>query len=182
MSDVQAPDIEAVETEAEELDFDAPQFTIDNDLPGDLSPKKQRRSRKRERETAQTVAEALAMLNGMFGMMVPCSCEARLPLELHDTGAHIEDCAKLYPLDENEMAALSGAIEAELLAHPEWIDKLQNADTWVAHAMLVSAVFGIVMARRMRSARRILLPENAAPEIVNAAMAYSQNGQYANPV
>lgn len=166
---------ELIEAEDEDLilpsveDYiDNPRRASDEDLPGDLKPKRKYRSRKKEKEAVETISQSIAMMNSMFAMMVPCSCQANLPEEYQGTGAHLENCVKLYPLDENEINALAAAIGAEFEAHPDWVEKLEHADTWMAHAMLLTTVFGIIMARRMRS-----------PQTVIAFPQMSMNGQHA---
>jgi len=170
-----------IEDTLEIPDFDSfienKRYPDDNDVPDGIKPKRRRRPRKRERETIETITQTLTMLNSMFAAIVPCSCEARLPEELRGTGAHIENCSKLFPLTEDESNALSAAISAEFEAHPEWMDKLENADKWMAHAMLITTTFSIVMSRRMRSPSRVLLPENATPEMISAV-----NGAHADAV
>lgn len=154
------------ETIPVDIDFEVPalddfisngRYAADDETPGELKPKRKYRSRKKEKEAVETISQSLAMLNGMFAMIVPCSCAATLPEELRGV-AHRDTCAKSMPLDEGEAEALSQAIAAEFNAHPEWVEKLENADTWMAHAMLISCVFGIVMSRRMRTGQ-ILVPE-----------------------
>lgn len=151
-------------------------YPSDDDAPADMQPKRRRRSKKREREIVEAVSAQIAMLNGMFSMMVPCNCAHTLPEELHGI-AHRENCVKLYPLAQEETDALAAAIGAEFQAHPDWIDKLENADTWVAHAMLASAIFGIVVSRRTRGGG-ILLPPDASPEL----LAVARNGVHENAV
>ncbi len=157
--------------------IDNGKYPSDDDAPTDMQPKKRRRSSKRQREVIEAVSAQIAMLNGMFAMMVPCGCAATLPEELRGI-AHRENCVKLYPLDEQETATLAKAIGAEFEAHPDWVDKLEHAETWVAHATLAAAIFGIVASRRMRS-ERIMLPDDAPPELVRLA---SVNGIHADTV
>ncbi len=143
--------------------IDNPKYPPDEDLPGELRPKRAYRSRKKEKATVQTISEAIVMLNGMFGMAVPCSCRATLPEPLQGI-AHRDTCTKLYPLTEEESNALSAAIAAEFEAHPDWVSKLENAGVWMAHAALAACVFSVIMSRRLRSGA-ILLPPDAPQEL-----------------
>lgn len=168
-TDATPADIDESDLSLPSLDdyIDNRKYATDDDVPGDLAPKRRRRSKKRDRETVETIAETLAMLNGMFAMVVPCSCAATVPIELRELGAHRASCTTTWPLNEDEAQGLSAAIAAEFTAHPEWIEKLDNADTWVAHAMLASVLFGVVMSRRMRGDNLLLPPGVTLPESVN---------------
>lgn len=139
--------------------------------PRDKGPKRPAAAEVEEPIGDQIVA-ALAMLNTGFLAVVPCTCVG-VPESLRGV-VHMETCARMWALDDQEIVSLAAALGAELEAHPAWLASVgARLASWTPHVALAMAMFGVASARAQRRPGSIVVAGALTPAQQNDLTAWA---------